>query len=439
MTTLLKAIPPLLCWGGMMLSLARGIGSGTTLLAGGCGALFLTGSLLPLFVPAPLLVAPFKGVTAAVFALLWLASIGGIHGTGGGARGSHAAGRLAGRGGAFLASLLAGAAVGCILVPAGGGGQTMVHVAAAVAGFSLAAAGAFAGRFLPRWFAPSGTGLWALILALLLCIASSSPRLDLFSPLVMKVMKFIHDFVHQFFESMLLPDHPFIRPRVWEYIGLLFSSGVGFWGGVAIFFAPLAFISAAIRLQPLPPVAHIRRGAERRLLMAGYIRRRRHQQAAPLLAAAVLSLAVYQSRFPRVDYWDPAPVKVTADAGGKILIPEKGEPDIVDGRMHKFVYSREGVEARFFVLAKGDGEYAVTLDACSICKPQGYGQGESALICYYCKTLIPLETVGRPGGCNPVPLPFRREKGGVVIDAPLLLRSWGETVQATAGEGGVRR
>ncbi len=439
MIAILKVITPLLCWGGMMLSLARGIGSGPTLLAGGCGALFLTGSLLPLLVPSPLLVVAFKGVTAAAFAILWLASIGGIHGAGGEARVGHAAGPLAGRGGAFLASLLAGAGVGCILVPAGGVAQPMALMAAAVAGVSLAVAGAFAGRFLPRWFAPSGTGLWALILALLLCIASSSPRLDLFSPLTMRVMKFIHDFVHQFFESMLLPDHPFIRPRVWEYIGILFSSGVGFWGGVVLFFAPVGFIATAIRLTPLPSVAHIRRGAERRLLMASYIRQRRHQQAAPILAAAVLSLAIYQSRFPSVDYWDPAPVKVTADAAGKILIPEKGEPEIGDGRMHKFVYSHGGTEARFFVLAKEDGEYAVTLDACSICKPEGYGQGESALICYYCKTLIPLDTVGKPGGCNPVPLPFRREKGGVAIDAPLLLRSWDETVQATAGGGGERR
>ena len=78
------------------------------------------------------------------------------------------------------------------------------------------------------------------------------------------------------------------------------------------------------------------------------------------------------------------------------------------------------------------------LDACAICKPDGYGQAEGTVICYYCKTLIPLETVGKPGGCNPVPVPFTEKADGVVIDGMTLINSWGATVQATARvkEGG---
>ena len=53
------------------------------------------------------------------------------------------------------------------------------------------------------------------------------------------------------------------------------------------------------------------------------------------------------------------------------------------------------------------------------------------MICYYCKTLIPLETVGRPGGCNPVPVPFTVKADGVHIDGIALINIWGNTVQAT--------
>ena len=100
--------------------------------------------------------------------------------------------------------------------------------------------------------------------------------------------------------------------------------------------------------------------------------------------------------------------------------------------------SRGEREARFFVLQTPDGKLTVDLDACAICKPDGYGQTEGSVICYYCKTLIPLETVGKPGECNPVPIGFSVKGESVVIDAMTLINSWGATVQATARvkEGG---
>lgn len=84
------------------------------------------------------------------------------------------------------------------------------------------------------------------------------------------------------------------------------------------------------------------------------------------------------------------------------------------------------------------GKLTVDLDACAICKPDGYGQAEGSVICYYCKTLIPLETVGKPGGCNPVPIQFTEKADGVVIDGMTLINTWSTTVQATARvkEGG---
>jgi len=287
-------------------------------------------------------------------------------------------------------------------------------------------------NLLPKAFVVSPSGLAAAVSALLLFSSSSLPRLDLFAPLTMKVMKFTHDFVHQFFESMLIPDHMFFTSATWNFIGLLFGNGVGFWGGLFIWFAPMVLVIAALAFEQIPPVAHIRQGAQRRKLMAAAVRARRLRLIVPMCAAIISGGAVYESNFPSVEYWDPKPLIVSANPAGEIIIPRKGEVDLEDGNLHKFLYKQGGKEARFFILMPPSGELTVDLDACAICKPDGYGQAEGTVICYYCKTLIPLETVGKPGGCNPVPMPFTVKGDGVHIDGVSLINTWSSTVQSTA-------
>ena len=133
-----------------------------------------------------------------------------------------------------------------------------------------------------------------------------------------------------------------------------------------------------------------------------------------------------------MEYWDPKPLAISATPAGEIFIPRKGEIDLEDGKLHKYQFRQGNKEARFFVLMTPEGKLTVDLDACAICKPDGYGQTEGTVICYYCKTLIPLETVGKPGGCNPVPLEFKEKADGVHIDSITLVNAWGSTVQSTA-------
>ena len=152
----------------------------------------------------------------------------------------------------------------------------------------------------------------------------------------------------------------------------------------------------------------------------------------PLFSVVIFAAAAYQSSFPSVEYWDPKPLPVTANQGGEIIIPKQGEINLEDGKLHKYLFKQGDREARFFVLMSPEGQLTVVLDACAICKPDGYGQEEGSVICYYCKTLIPLETVGNPGGCNPVPVAFSVKGDSVVIDGITLINSWSSTVQATA-------
>jgi uncharacterized membrane protein len=129
---------------------------------------------------------------------------------------------------------------------------------------------------------------------------------------------------------------------------------------------------------------------------------------------------------------------ILAGPTGEIFIPKKGEVNLEDGQLHKYIFKQGGKEARFFVLMTPSGKLTVDLDACAICKPDGYGQVEGMVLCYYCKTLIPLETVGKPGGCNPVPVSFTEKEDGVHLDGLSLINLWSGTVQSTARvkEGG---
>lgn len=441
----MKLVPHLLSWTAIMLVLLRGY-SGHRRVIGAVGSAgFVIGGSAAFFlfnaVPGDLLFGAIKSALGVSFLLLWGISVAAIYrSTGRGTAISQrerfvttalCAGTVAG-----MAGVMAGAMGACRLRL--GNGTVPAFAAFVLAAGVLAYAAHALEKRLPAALRVSPSGMLSVMVALLLFNASSILRLDLFSPLSMKVMKGVHDFVHQFMESILIPDHLFVQPVVWRYIGFLFGKEVGFWGGMIIWFTPALLIALAINCERLPPVAHIRQGAQRRKLLASALRAQRILLAGPLFSIAILGGAAYQSSFPSVEYWDPKPVAVTANQAGEIFIPRKGEIDLEDGKLHKYLFKQGEREARFFVLMSPTGQLTVDLDACAICKPDGYGQAEGSVICYYCKTLIPLDTVGKPGGCNPVPVEFTEHADGVVIDGVKLINRWSTTVQATARvqEGG---
>jgi hypothetical protein len=434
-----KLIPHLLSWFGLVLLLMRGFPGRRVVVAAAGGTGFVIGSA-----GSVLLLRAFPGDTGfgiirtalgGSFILFWWISVFSIYSSTGrnlslSWRERMDSSPLFAAACSLAAGALMGAVCDCRLPGSGTSvpGAMLLCLAAAL----LVISALPADKLLPATFAVTPSGLMAAVVALLLFCSSTMPRLDLFSPLSMKVMKFAHDFVHQFFESMLIPDHFFFNSFTWDFIGFFFGKGVGFWGALIIWFIPVILVLLAIRFERLPTVAHIRQGAQRRKLLAAAIGERRYRLVIPVLSAAVFAAATYQSRFPSVEYWDPKPLPVSASQAGEIFIPKKGEVNLEDGKLHKYLFKQGGREARFFVLMTPGGKLTVDLDACSICKPDGYGQAEGTVICYYCVTLIPLETIGKPGGCNPVPVPFTEKDDGVIIDGMTLLNIWGTTVQATA-------
>lgn len=80
-----------------------------------------------------------------------------------------------------------------------------------------------------------------------------------------------------------------------------------------------------------------------------------------------------------------------------------------DNDLHRFAYiTSEGKVVRFFLINKipdKDAPVAV-FDACMLCGDMGYAKRGGEIICISCNVRIFLLSVGKEGGCNPIPLKF---------------------------------
>ena len=87
-----------------------------------------------------------------------------------------------------------------------------------------------------------------------------------------------------------------------------------------------------------------------------------------------------------------------------------------DDKLHRYKYvSAEKIEMRFIAIKKSEGSYGVGLDACDICGPSGYFERGGEVVCKLCDVVMNKATIGFPGGCNPVPLPYILHDGAIKI------------------------
>jgi high-affinity iron transporter len=97
---------------------------------------------------------------------------------------------------------------------------------------------------------------------------------------------------------------------------------------------------------------------------------------------------------------------------------------ISDGDLHRYQARENGTEVRFLVYKKPDGKVVAVFDACEICGPVGFYKGPNGLICKNCASPINAQSVGSPGGCNPIPLAFSiRGKDITIQEAALAARA----------------
>lgn len=153
--------------------------------------------------------------------------------------------------------------------------------------------------------------------------------------------------------------------------------------------------------------------AERRKMKADVLIRNRW------IKFGYLSLAIVIACIALNNAW--ANRKIALSPAEKI-IPQDGLVYIQvgavnDGNLHRFYLATEGeIEVRFIVVKKREGVFGVGFDACEICGPRGYYQrNKGEIVCLACDVVMNLDTIGLAGGCNPIPLPYRKEKDLLLI------------------------
>jgi FTR1 family protein len=106
------------------------------------------------------------------------------------------------------------------------------------------------------------------------------------------------------------------------------------------------------------------------------------------------------------------PATEVSFANGQITIP-KG--DVADGNLHRYSTSINGTTVRFLLYKRPDGEVATVYDACTICGAVGFYKGANGIICKNCAAPVNPQSVGQPGGCNPIPLKSKVVGDSIVI------------------------
>lgn len=144
-------------------------------------------------------------------------------------------------------------------------------------------------------------------------------------------------------------------------------------------------------------------GPEARLAKADRITRRHFLQLA--LGGAIVfatSLTVGKrvaEAVPELSPIEPSTVKGNTVSVSRALVS--------DGHLHRFAYTTEdGTQVRFIVIRKNAVAYGCGLDACEICGESGYYEDAGKVICRRCGVMMNIQTIGFPGGCNPIPIKY---------------------------------
>jgi FTR1 family protein len=107
-----------------------------------------------------------------------------------------------------------------------------------------------------------------------------------------------------------------------------------------------------------------------------------------------------------------SPATEVAFVDNKVTVPLN---QVYDGDLHRYETKVGEVEVRFWIYQKPDGKIATLFDACEICGPVGFYKGSTGIICKNCAAPINPQSVGMPGGCNPIPLKAEVTSDAVII------------------------
>jgi len=227
--------------------------------------------------------------------------------------------------------------------------------------------------------------------------------------LLVLVVRLLLGSVHEFAERQLIP----ITPWAMKVIGYIVRDKASEIITMGLITLPLIMVLLDIKggtkiLEQADPV-------ERRKLLAKR-KKEQHWKWAVVTGALLVNLAFASSIYAESikPVIDPQPEVLTA-VNGEVKVPLTV---FNDNLLHKFALQTDRGQVRFLAVRTGDGKLGVGLDACEICGQAGYSQnteGERNLICKNCNAPIALNTIGIPGGCNPMELQAKTDSTDLVL------------------------
>ncbi len=119
-----------------------------------------------------------------------------------------------------------------------------------------------------------------------------------------------------------------------------------------------------------------------------------------LILAPLLYYDLYASKPPQIT--KPTPISAEADGVVRVKID-----DVKDGNLHRYSYiTGDGTKVRFFLINRYPDriKIGVVFDSCLICGDMGYNQEGNDVVCLACNVRMFIPSIGKPGGCNPIPL-----------------------------------
>jgi high-affinity iron transporter len=209
--------------------------------------------------------------------------------------------------------------------------------------------------------------------------------------------------LHELSESGVIPS----SKREMAIIGPIVRNDLFFF--VTIFaLAALMVLFDAKRRQPVSEGAS---PAERR--KAAWGARRERLWMASVYTFSFVFIALVTAEFIYTKSVSAlSPATEVAFVNGQVKIPLS---QVADGDLHRFQAQENGNAIRFWLYQKPDGTIATVFDACEICGSVGFYKSANGVVCKNCAAPINPQSVGSPGGCNPVPLKAAQTADAVII------------------------
>jgi high-affinity iron transporter len=210
--------------------------------------------------------------------------------------------------------------------------------------------------------------------------------------------------LHELSENGVLPS----SKQEMALIGPIVRNDVFFFVTI-LALAALMVLFEVKRRQPAPtPDAS---PAERR--KAAWSARRERLWMGSVYASAFLFIFLITAEFvyaKSASKLSPATQVTFVDGVVKIPLSQ-----VQDGDLHRYVANENATDIRFFLYQKPDGKIATVFDACEICGAVGFYKSTTGLVCKNCAAPINPQSVGMPGGCNPIPLKAETTTDSILI------------------------